>query len=665
MEGVNLKAIGYIWGGVAIAAIIFFIIKSRQLKLKESGQLESVLAAKMHNKYLRYMNNVLTRKSFRRIVSSMTTLTCYSVQQIKEESVKLFERSVIKAVLMPFAALIAFQNMFLAALTGFVGYIYYSMSVDGKIDKLYREIVQEITECVQSINDGYITSGSIPTAVLNCERGKYLDKAISRIHEILTCGDGGEEMLYAFKCVTPVRIIGTLASVCFILNNEGDIGKGGEQSTFQSVMIALRREADTEVTKLKKTEAAFKSLKGVALTGLIASPLLDVFLLNAIPGVALYLKGMYGFIEKSIIVCITIVSYYIISVMNRPTVVNQVDRIDFIDNLSKKRWVRDKVVTIIPKKFKTRQKLDMMLQDSISSKTLEYIYTMKPVMALLAMVGTLIMLMGFVWTAKYNLWTYTGSLSVIESTQEMTEKLERQLKELDKEYMTQEIQLESEAALNLVKSKLTGVNDMDALNHVSRLEQKWKTYYGLGFKWYFIIIMYMAAVVGWFSPELSLMLRKKSVGFEAVEDAMQLQTLMIALASTKMSVYTCLHWMTSESTIHKAPLHYAYLEYPSAPELAIQRLKDSVQSKELKRIISKLDRAIYSLSLADAFNDIKLDKEQSLVESELVQNEVIESKKQWAKLISGIPTGIAIMGGFVLPILILGVVQLMTSLSSM
>ena len=665
MENVNLKAIGIICVSIFVLEIVAFIVLNRRMKIAASGQAAEIRKRKFNEAYIKYSNNVLTRSSFRRIVMALSALTCYSVDQVREESVKLFRKAVLTSAMMPLFVLVLFQNVMLGAIAFLLGYIYYNMTVDGRIDKLYEGIIVDTSNCVQTIHDGYIASGNIPTAVLDCDRGTYLDKAVSRIYDILTAIDG-EEILYHFKRATPVRMLGTLASVCFIMNNEGDTeANGTELTAFESTMVALRREADTEVNRLRKTRMAFSSLKGVALTGLIASPFLDMFLLSAMPGVSLYLKGLYGSIEKMLIIGITIIVYYIISVINRPTIASQVDKNDFVDSLCDIRWIRSQVQSIIPKKFKTRQKLERLLKDSISSKTLEYIYTMKPIASICAMIAMALVLFGFVLTAKYNLWHNTGTLSVLESTQEMTDKLARQLVELDEIYMTSKVQMDDETTLELVKSKLTGVNDLDALNHVTRLQQKWKSYYGLSFKWYYVLIVYLAGVVAWFSPELSLMLRKMLVQFEATEDVMQLQTLMIALSNTKMDVYKTLNWLTAESTIHKAPLHYAYLEYPSDPELALQRLKDSVQSKDLKRMVAKLERAVYSLSLQDAFNDIKMDKEQSLITSEMLQDEVIESKKQWAKLLAGVPTAIAIMGGFVLPILILGVVQLMNSLSSL
>lgn len=661
----QIKQLVLIYIAVPIFAVIYFIVKSRQQKLKESGKYEQEQERKIYSRYIFYMNNVLLRKRFRHIVVQFSSLACYDVKMVREKSVKLFERSILSACLMPLVALVLFQNVMLAALSCLIGYIYYNMAVDKAIDKVYMSIVSELATCVQSIHDGYVMSGSIPKAVLESDKGTLLEKPISYIYDILTDIDG-ENMLYEFKKTTPVRMLGTLATVCFVMNNEGDSGyQDGEQSAFESVMTAIRREADTEIRRLKKTKLAFSSLSGVALVGLVASPFLDKFLLTQIPGTSLYLNGLYGSFEKALIIGITSLVYYLISILVRPSVVNQVDRNYYVNELSKNRKVKKFVNTLIPKKYKTRKKLEFLMNDAVSSKSLEYVYTLKPVASIIAMLCMMLLITGFIITAKQKLWDNTGSLSVMKTTQVMTEKLKKQLVILDDEYMTAENKMSDDETLELVKGRLTGVSDTDALMHVDRLSLKWDTYYGLTFKWYYVLLVYAAGVVAWFTPEISLKMRKKLVEFEANEDVMQLQTLMIALSNTKLDVYKTLFWLASESTIHKAPLHYAYLEYPSNPELALQRLKDSVQNENLKRMVSKLERAVYSLSLSEAFNDIKIDKEQSLIMSEIQQDEVIESKKQWAKLLASMPTYIAVLGGFVLPILILGVVQLMSSLSGL
>lgn len=172
-------------------------------------------------------------------------------------------------------------------------------------------------------------------------------------------------------------------------------------------------------------------------------------------------------------------------------------------------------------------------------------------------------------------------------------------------------------------------------------------------------------MLGWFTPEASIAIRKFLVKFEAAEDAMQLQSLMITLQSTKYDVRKCLYWMAQESTVHKAVFQYAYVEYGSDPELALTRLKDSVSLRDIKRLVAKLEKAMYDLSIEDAFRDISLDKQNSLAINEMLQNQQLEAKKEFARSLANAPLTIALYAEFVIPVLLLGYTQLVSSLSEM
>lgn len=164
---------------------------------------------------------------------------------------------------------------------------------------------------------------------------------------------------------------------------------------------------------------------------------------------------------------------------------------------------------------------------------------------------------------------------------------------------------------------------------------------------------------------MSLYLRKILVKFEAVQDVMQLQTVMLVLSNTKMDVYRVLQWLTVESTVHKAPLRYAMIEYSSDPEEALARLQSSVENRDLKRIISKLKKAVEDLSISEAFKDIAIDKQQSLVINELLQDEARESKKNSAKMIATVPALLTVGLAFIAPIIMLGVKQIMAAFTTM
>ncbi|MCI9050673.1 MAG: hypothetical protein HFI05_01925 [Lachnospiraceae bacterium] len=649
---------------IFIGTIITFIYFTNKSKLKANGTLEVERKRKLHNRYVFYNNNVFLRRRFRRIVMQYSSLACYDMDTIIESSVKLFEKAVGVSLLMPLISIVALRDVMLTMLVAFVGYIYYDITVDKAIDKVYVQIIEETSNCIQSIRERYMETDSIPKAVLYSDKGVLLDKPINRIYDMLASTDS-EERLYEFCRTTPVRIIKTLAMVCHIVNENGDERKENGSSAFSDEMTSLRQEADTEIRRLTKTRIAFKSLSGLALVGLVGTPIIDLFLVSQIPGTAVLVKGLYGMFEKTLIIGVTILAYYVISVLNRPSVVNQTDKVEWIDNLSKQKKVKEKLQNIIPKKFKIRMKLQKMIDGSISSKTFEYIYLSKVIYSVLLAIGTTIFIVCFVIAAKAALWNNYKSLSFIPDSKDITEKMYNQIKICDKLYMTTFPKMTDEEATKLVKSRVMELSTTEVTNQVTRLSTKYDKYYGMGFKWYYVLFVLASGCVGWFVPEVSLKLRQKLVKFEETEDVMQLQTMMIVLSNTKMDVQKALYWLERQSTIHKAPLRYAYHDYASDPEACLDRLRATVGSIDFKRLISKLHSAIYNLSLSDAFSDMALDKEQSLRVREMLQDETLASKKEWARLIASAPISIMLIGGFVGPIIVLGFSEILKMFGSL
>ena len=97
----------------------------------------------------------------------------------------------------------------------------------------------------------------------------------------------------------------------------------------------------------------------------------------------------------------------------------------------------------------------------------------------------------------------------------------------------------------------------------------------------------------------------------------------------------------------------------------MEKLKDSITERDMKRLVSKLIKAIYDLSLSEAFSDITLDKQQSMALQGMLQDEVLESKKYYAKMLAIIPIGMVLILDFVAPILLLGINQLSTAFSTL
>jgi hypothetical protein len=656
--------------GIVVATIIAFIFFTGREKLKQSGQYELQRKRKLHNRFTIYHNNVFLRTRFRRIVQMYASLSCYDQDTVKMQSVQLFERSLATALLMPAVVLVTMKDVTVTILVACIGYIYYNTTIEKEIDKIYVNVMKECSFSIQSMSDQYRGTDNVAMSVLNCDKGKLLAMPLNSIYEILTSVDG-EERLYQFQRTYPVRILKTLGNVCYIVHEDGDTKTANGDSSFNQDLTALRQECDAEIRRLEKTRIAFKSLAVLSLVGIIIMPIEYLWLTQQIPGTILLIKGMYGMVVQAILILATIIAYYVISVINRPSVVNQIDKVQWIDNLGKRKQVKDFIKNVIPKKYKTRVKLNLLVKDSISSKDMYYIYTSKCVFSVIAFIATFIVICVFTVTARSNIKTNYGSLGFIPSA-ETTEReylgvvrTDDYIMSLDEEEWEELTSREDGdmAIAKLYQGNISGLSEWDALNHADRIKTKYETYQNLTFHWWFFLIAYAAALVAWRIPEISLKLRKKLVEYEATEDILQMQTMMIVLSNTKMDVLRALYWLEKQSTIHSAPLLYAYHEYTSDPEGALDRLAASSANLDFKRLVHKLKSAVYTLSLHDSFADVFLDKQQSLAMREMLQGEALESKKNWAKMIAIVPPAISLIGFFILPILILGIQELTDSLS--
>lgn len=641
--------------------IIVAIIKMRMDANKADVKKRRAVAAK---KYAFFYNNVMLRKSFRHLVELYSSLACYDFEVLQEITTALFMKALAISVAIPVVTLIVEQDPILVGFAVLVGYLYFQLTVIKSYDKEIENMTNEISLTIQSISDSYSLVDDVAKAVKICDRAPCLERSINRIYEILAA-ENKEESLYRYKQLSPIRLLSSLASTCYITSEEGDSRDENGLPKFVQKMTHLRLEADSKARNLRETAIAFSALTTLSLTGMIATPVIDTFMLRTMPGTSVYLKGLYGTVEKSMILGITCLSYYVISLLRRPTIVNVVDKMELIDKISKYKKVKAFTIRLIPKTYKSEEKWKNRLNESLSAKDMNYIYTLKPILAAIAAVVAIISLIISNSLAKARLWNNYNSLEAINYSIEMTETMHRALVEIDKEYLTQDEKPKDEFTRNLVKGRTTGLTDLEVEQQVDRLSMKWDKYYGISFKWWYWLIIYAVSIVAWFVPEMSLMIRKFLVKFEVAEDVMQIQSLMVTLQSTKFDVRKCLYWMTQESTIHKAVLQYAYIEYSSDPELALLRLKDSVGLRDMKRIVAKLEKAIYDLSIEDAFRDIALDKQNSLTINEMLQKQQLASKREMARGLANAPLMIALVCGFLIPLLALGLTQLLSALSEM
>ena len=651
---------------IVLATVVAFIYFVGKAKIKENKAAALKQKRKLHNRFSFYYNNVIIRGPFRRIVEMYASLSCYDSDTVKEESVKLFEKNVAIVILLPVVALIVMKDALIAILMAFMGYVYYESTVEKENDKIYVKLMEDCSMTISSVREKYLETDNIPLAILYAEKSKYLEAPMHNIYRILMDTDGAER-LEKFQHSYPVAIIKTFANTCYIVNENGAVKHENGADSFSEDMTTLRQECDSEIRRLTKQKIAFNSLQMLSLAGLVIMPAFEWYLLTQIPGTASLLKGFYGLAIHVAVMLTTMFSYHYISTSCRPSVVNQIDKTTWIDQLSKNKKVRDFVEEISPKKYRTTVKLKSLLDDSLSAKDVRYIYTSKPIYSIAGFVAAFVVLLFGTITVRDNFYNNYNSLSFIPQT--VTETQHNQIVRMDNDFMELKQDeyeaYDDETLQSYIKGRITGISDSDASEQVKRLRKKYEGYHGAHYYWWWWLVCYAVAVLCWFVPEITLKVRKKMVAYEATNDVSQLQTMMIVLSETKMDVYKALCWLEKQAAVHKAAIRKCHYSYIADPIAALEKLEKSSPVNDFKRLLRKLKSSVYTLSLHDAFSDMALDKAQTLTITEMLRGEELEQRKNSAKLIAVAPAALALIGCFIGPVLILGVSEMVDTLNNL
>lgn len=660
-EDVKAKIIG-IWLVMLVITAIAIPIVIRTVFNKKKDKSGKINQVKVLKRYNFYSTNMVTRKRFHSIVKSYNALMCMTELQIKAKSVKIFERAIFTSVCIPLFLLITLKDPVVALLGVLIAMVYYNITVDKEIDRIYIRIINEVSYFIQSLTLNYMETDNIPASIIDGERGEYLGLIIDDMYKVLTSVDS-KKNLRDFISRSPLKVLCELLEVCQITNEYGDSHNARGESKFVEQLSVIEREVNLEISTLYLQKRKFSMLDKVALSGIVFMPIVDWYLLSQIPGTSIIIKGIFGMATKVVILLLTIVAYYVIATINKKSIVNSTDFSESIYTISQDKRFHKFLESVKPKSYKDTIKVEATLQSALSSHSLDTLYTSKVVYTLFMFLLGVILSIMFIFTARASIYSNTGTLGFIPILVE--KRVQDDIDLMDEKYMTMDEKPMGDDLLVFVETHVRGLNMMDIRDQAARLQKKWKTYTNIYYKWYYILVAYLMGVIGWFIPDVQLKLRRFLVKFEADEDASQLQTVMVTLAGTGLSVYEILYRLLDLSTIHKSNLSYSCQTFVRSPEYSLEVLSDSSNIPEFKRMCIKLRKSIFSIPVEDAFRNIVMEKEQALTIKKIDAEHQLNKKSNLANMLSWLPVACVLLLQVLVPLFVLGFAQIMDMQSTL
>ena len=599
-------------------------------KARTRGKVKNI--AKINKKYHFYINNFFTRGSFKRIVTMISDLSTYNMLEIREQSTKFYETSLFMSIGLLIIGGLIFKDIISIALIALYCVIMHNVLVHKKIDNVKYNLIKQLSVALSSLRESYIKTGIIPDAFNVCEKGDLLKKPFDKIYIILTANNS-KEKLDEFQMQNPFRLLRTLAIVSYIINDKGDAQIEGKGSSYKEALLILKREVDLEIRKQRLLRLKFQMLGILPLVPLFMMSFFQSFFSSNISGTTPIYQGMYGYVSKLVIILVSLLSYYMIATINREVTSRENDRSEIIDALLRKKKFKRFINYITPKALRKRLRISKLLKGALSQKDIEYIYASKVVTSVSVFVFSLVAFMFITAVAKDYLYDNTASMSISAIDDYNVQEVEA-LRRTDAEFLAMDSLPPDTQITEKYQGALPSRTEMEAMDQKDRLIKKWKKYKNLYFKWYYVIMCYVMAVIAWKLPEAQILLRAYLVRTEAEEDVLQLQTLISILMYTPLDTMSVIYWMAETSVIHKDALTFAYYEYPSNAEKAIDRMKSKSSISTFHQICQKLTSTIEKISVLDAFSDLAEDRQHTLAVKEMVQQESINKKRQIASPVS-------------------------------
>lgn len=618
---------------------------------------------KTYKKLYTFLTNFfLTSGKMQKIAARLSALSVYTPSELRKESTKYFAISALASVSLVVAAFLLFKDTIALMICTVFAAVLNNILVDKQVGKVHLKVYQQLKQALSSIRQEYLRLGSVSEAIAEADIPELLRKPFDDIYTILTSADS-ELLLLRFYESNPFRSIQTMAGICFNINNSGDGRDEFGQSNFVQALTMLSSEVNSELERLALMKARFGVIEYLPLVPIFLISIIENYFIKTMPGTALIYNGNIGHICKIFNLLMCSVCYTVVANINNASSVKDDDRSHWSQQFLRNQKFRQFIYNIEPKNLK-REKLKRKLKSALSKKAPQHLYAEKLIYALVGLIFAVLTTFTVISMSKEYYLESTDQLSLV-ADDSMKDYSKEDILALDMSYMDRDHEWSEEEFTENVKSFMPTLGDLQVQDQIARIQNKENALKTAYFHWYYIIICFVVGLIGWCIPNIMLKVRTILVKTEAEDDFLQLQTLMSILMNMEMDTLDVIWQMCQHSRIHKDMLLYCYHSYPSDPELELDRLIYQTNLVEFKRFIGKLKLTVSDLSLAEAYSDLKIERDHMLRVREISMKATIERKRKLCGPVAMFPFICLVIGEFLIPIGYLGYKEFSSALGSM
>ena len=696
MEEIKNKAASIIGGlnntdkllviGILAVVMVLLVLSIYVSKAKKQTKLQKEIQKKKRESYQEALYHVLVKNRFtkgyvRRLTKRFSLMSIFSRDEIQRGVARYTKQLFLYTMGAVVVSCFLFEDTMSVLISVLIVYVWFSVKIEMNLQNSIVRVLYELKYAVSSIRLEYKKTMDVILALENGTYGQHIAPIMEDLKSVLT-NARGEEALTEFYEKVPFKQVQTLAMVCYNINNTGDEIDENNNSVFDEAMLVMNSDINQKIEEYNYEALRFGKIEYLAFVGIAMCIILRYAVSSMLPSAAIVYHSVAGLLIQYGCMLYSIYAYHVVAHGHIREIMKNDDRKVPIIKLLNNKFINKYVTTMMPKN-RNRRIWAAKLKKAFSKMSLKEFWCERYAWAVGIFLFLFCAIMSAPFVQKKYLENYTGSFDIagyIDYNDEDGNRIwtNDYILEMDQKYMALRDQgkWESVGTDNVsdvdvkeiyamitehLNDKRHALSELELMDQQNRLETKYQQLKKAKYHWYYIFIPIIGAVIGFMIPVKVLKNRTTLAANEEEEEFLQLQIVMMILASMNFDTLETLGHLAQIADIHKEMLLYCYYGYASDPVGELDKMMKITQSENFKYFISKLKTTVEDLSIKEAFEDLQSDREHICNERAVYIKESINRKRASLGQTALRPMQVATFGMLVFPLVYSGLTGLMSA----
>ncbi len=595
----------------------------------------------------------------------------------RQQVAKILFKAILIVVPLTFVVIyMTYTNMLLMCSLLLFELFFLETLLEGMVDSIDNKLLREQLDFFSEIRHAYHEYNMVEEAIYEVSQDdeKEVSRQAEKIYEVLI-SDDPETELEKYYDIAPNSYLKEFAGVSYLTKEFGDRKDKDGASLYLKNLNNITQEMQIEILKRDKLDYVFQSLSMIAALPILFIDTVKNWAISQFSFTRQFYNGTSGFLVQVLLIVVTFLSYMLTRKLKDNGSVNTAKNMEnpWQAKLYKNKYAKKFIDLFIPKQgTKDYRKIIQLLKDSASKLKMEWLYINRLGAAIIALVGSLIVLftahrmaINFQFTEPTSDYDLLGSMSDQQEKKAMetTEKDNVFLYKYQYDYeVTQEI-----LAKDVAESEEYGSSTEEELETiVERIWEKLQIVQSEYIKWFEILIALVIMVVGYQIPVGLLIFQKIMRKMDMENEVMQFQTIILMLMKIeRVNVEMILEWLERYANIFKEPISKCVNNYESGPWEALEELKNDISFQQLIRIVESLQAAVEQIPIREAFDELDTERAYHQEKRKESNERMISKKSMIGKVIGFAPMVMLFVVYLIIPMCLIGMTSMTSAFETM